>query len=227
MRPAAELASFYGLVLLTIWGGQWVGVRPPGILAAALVAGFCLWSGRRHGDSLERIGLSGRHLWPCARITFKALGLPLLGLAVWAAAGPWPSLDRLLFGAKGPPAALQGVPAPALLALGLLRYPLWAFAQEYALLSFLANRWGDVLGDRPWAVSLANGAAFSLVHAPNPILMTAAFVAGTAFTRIFRAAPHLLPPALVHAAAGLCLSLIFRDFYPAMMVGPAYLRYAR
>jgi len=46
------------------------------------------------------------------------------------------------------------------------------------------------------------------------------------FTRIFLDTPHLLPPALAHAAAGLFLSVIFRDFYPAMMVGPAYLRYA-
>lgn len=109
--------------------------------------------------------------------------------------------------------------------MGLWRYPLWALAQEYALLSFAANRWREFLGEHPWRVALVNGGAFALVHAPNPLLMGFSFGAGVLFTRIFLAAPHLVPLAFAHAAGGLFLSVIFRGFYPAMMVGPAYLRH--
>ena len=55
--------------------------------------------------------------------------------------------------------------------------------------------------------------------------MAATLVAGVVFTRIFLKTPHIAPLALAHMLAGLCLSVIFRDFYPAMMVGPAYLRW--
>lgn len=227
MKSLWELAAFYGLVFLVIWGGQWIGVRPPGIVAVALVVGFCAWSARRHGDGREKLGLERRWLGPCARLTLKWAGPPLLVLAVWAAWPPWPTAERLLFGAKGPPPALAQVPLPVLLVLGLLRYPLWAAAQQYALLSFSGNRCREILGEEhPWRAAFLNGALFSLAHAPNPILMTACALAGVVFTRVFQKAPHLLPLALAHAAAGLCLSVIFRDFYPAMMVGPAYLKYA-
>lgn len=224
MSPALELSLFYGLILLTIWGGQWVGVRPPGFLAAVLLLGFCGWSARRRGETRESLGWDRRWLVPCARLTALWAGLPLLALIVWAAWPPWPSAERLLYGAKGAPAGLQGWPLPAVLALGLLRYPLWALAQEYALLSFSANRWRALAGPGPAA--LLNGLCFALVHAPNPLLMAAAFAAGVLFTRIFFRTPHLAPLALAHMLAGLALSVIFRDFYPAMMVGPAYLRYS-
>src|ERR1044071_1848470 len=217
-----ELSVFYVLVFAVIWAGQLLAFRPPAALAAALILGACLSSNRRHGDSLEKIGLSPAWLKPCARLTLKTLALPLLGLILWAAARPLPTMSRLLYGAAGVPAGLAAWPWPVVLFLGLLRYPLWAFAQEYALLSFMANRWRDVLGERPWAIAAVNGVLFALVHAPNPLLMTVCLVGGIAFTRIFLKTPHLVPPALAHAAVGLSLSLIYRDFYPAMMVGPAY-----
>jgi membrane protease YdiL (CAAX protease family) len=225
MTGAGELAVFYGLVFLTIWGGQWIGVRPPGLVAAALIAAFCAWSARRNGEGRERLGFDRRWLGPSARKTALWAGPFLLVLVVKAAWPPWPTPERLLYGAKGVPGALSGWPWPAVLALGLLRYPLWSSVQEYALLSFSANRVRSLVPN-PWAAAFLNGALFCLAHAPNPILMTATFIAGVVFTRIFFDAPHVVPPALAHALAGLCLSVIFRDFYPAMMVGPAYFQYS-
>ncbi len=221
---ALELLVFYVLVFGTIWGGQLVDVRPPAPLAAVLLFGFCFWSARRHGDTRETVGWDRRWLGPCARETLKWAGPVLLVLLIRAVWPPLPTVERLLYGAQGLPPSLRALPGPVIVALGLLRYPLWALAQELALLSFLANRW-RVLAGGPWRTALINGALFSLVHAPNPILMAATFAAGVAFTRIFLKTPHLLPLALAHGAAGLLLSVIFRDFYPAMMVGPAYLRY--
>jgi hypothetical protein len=200
-----EVAAFYGIVFSTIWLGQEVPFRPPLLVAGLLLVGVCFFSNRKHGDSREKIGLDPHWLKPCARLVFKTLGLPLLVLVVWALTKPVPPWPKILFGVLG--------------------YPLWAFAQEYALLSFLANRLRDGLGERPWLVSAANAVLFSLIHLPNPMLMLVCLFGGFAFTRIFLKTPHLIPLALAHAAAGFALSVIFQDFYPAMMVGPAYLRY--
>ena len=77
---AAELAFFYGVVLLIIWGGQWIGVRPPGVLSAVLLLLFCAASARRHGDTRETLGWDRRWLGPCARKTLIWAGPPLLVL---------------------------------------------------------------------------------------------------------------------------------------------------
>jgi membrane protease YdiL (CAAX protease family) len=107
-----------------------------------------------------------------------------------------------------------------------LGYPLWAFAQEYALLAFAANRLRDGLGDRPRTIALVNGLLFAAVHLPNPILMIACLLSGVAFTWVFLKTPHLVPPALAHALGGALLSWIFLDQYNAMMVGPAFWEHA-
>jgi hypothetical protein len=223
--PALELLCFYAVVFLAIWGGRLTGVRPPGALAAVALLAFCATSARRRGDSRETLGLDRRWLRPSVRLTVLWAGPPLLALLLWALKPPLPTMERVLYGAAGLPPSFHGMPAGMVLFLGVFRYPLWAFVQEYALLSFCGNRWREVAGN-VWAAALVNGALFALVHAPNPILMGACLVSGVVFTRIFYEAPHLAPPALAHAAAGLLLSVIFRDFYPAMMVGPAYLRWA-
>jgi membrane protease YdiL (CAAX protease family) len=201
----SEVLGVYGLIFALIWLAQDVPWRPPLLVAGLVLAGVCAASNRWHGDTREKIGWHRKHLRPCARLCLKIFSIPLLVLAAWAVTKPVPPLPKLLF--------------------GLLGYPLWALAQEYALLSFMANRLRDALGPDPWRVALLNGVLFGLVHLPNPLLTGICSVGGFAFTWIFLRAPHLLPIALVHAATGFLLSVIFQNFYPAMMVGPAYLRW--
>ena len=69
-----------------------------------------------------------------------------------------------------------------------------------------------------------NAALFSLAHLPNPILMTATFAAGFAFTAIFRRHRHLVPIALAHAAVGVAIALAFANINGSMSVGPGYER---
>lgn len=201
----AEVGVFYGLIFIAVWGLHDAPFRPPLLVAGLLMIGVCLLSNRRHGDDLRTIGLDRSQLKPCARLTLKWAALPLAALLVAAVFRPAPPWPKLVF--------------------GLLGYPLWAFAQQYALQSFVANRLKDAFGGRPWLVAAVGAFLFSFVHLPNPYLMTAGFLGGALFTRIFLKAPHLVPLALAHAAAGFLISVILQHDW-AMMIGPAYLRNA-
>jgi membrane protease YdiL (CAAX protease family) len=201
-----EVAAFYGLILAAIWGGQRLGLSGQVWIGAVLLMGAAVYSNRRHGDDRERLGLAAKWLKPAAVSTLKTAGPLLLVLAVWAAMSPPPPLKKLAFWALG--------------------YPLWAFAQEYALLAFAANRLRDGLGDRLKTIALVNGLLFAAVHFPNPTLMAACLLSGAAFTWIFLKTPHLAPPALAHALGGALLSWILLHQYNAMMVGPAYWKHA-
>jgi membrane protease YdiL (CAAX protease family) len=200
-----EVLIFYALVFAVIWIGQKLPWRPPLLVAGLMLLSVCHLSNHRHHDSREKIGLARRHFRPCARLTVKILGLPLAALALLASAQPPPPLPKLIF--------------------GLFGYPLWAFAQQYALQSFIANRLREAFGPRPILVSTAAGVLFALIHLPNPMLMSFSLVGGAVFTWIFLKTPHLVPLALAHAAAGFLLSVLFQAQYAAMMVGPAYLRW--
>jgi hypothetical protein len=200
-RPLAEVALFYGLIVAFIWGGR--AARPTVGIGAALIIIFCVVSVVLHGDGLRRAGLAYDEFWPCAaRVT--AVTLPfLIPLAVvgWMhrATAPW----------DGP--------------FAILGYPVWSFVQEFALMSFAANRLEDGLGARAALAPWINGLLFSFAHLPNPILMTATFVSGVIFTRIFLRHRHILPIAFAHAALGLSVSLAFSPINGSMSVGPAYL----
>src|SRR5262249_18023735 len=114
----------------------------------------------------------------------------------------------------------------------VLGYPFWAFAQDYALLAFSANRLREALGAealpagrQAWTVAIVNGALFALVHSPNPYLLVFGFIGGFGFPLVFQKTPHLVPIALAHAAAGFLLSLVFQHLYNILMIGPDYLTY--
>lgn len=202
----AEVLGFYTLIFVSIWMGQRWGLKGQVWIGALILIAGAVFSNFRHGDTLEKMGLAQCWLAPATRLTLKVAGLPLLGLAVWAAFTPTPPVSKLVFWVIG--------------------YPVWAFAQEFALLSFAANRFGDACPGRPWTVALLNGILFAAVHFPNPLLMVASIVSGIAFTRIFQKTPHLLPLAFAHAIGGALISWIFLDHYNAMMVGPAYWKHA-
>lgn len=203
---AVEILGFYGAVLLAVWIGQRVPIHIPVLALGVLLLAICSLSNRWHGDSRERIGWDHKHFKACGRLVVRLFSPFLLIMLLLALRGPVPPLPKILF--------------------GLLGYPLWALAQQYALQSFCANRLEDIVGPRPWTVAALNGLLFSLVHLPNPILTAFTLIGGVLFTRVFLKKRHLVPIALAHAAAGFFLSLIFHAQYNVMMIGPAYLKWA-
>ena len=196
------MGVFYAIVLSVIWGGS--ALRPTVGIAAVLLVVLCVASVVLHGDGLRRAGLSYEEFWPCASLVVRVSVPFLLPLAIVAwkhrATAPWDG------------------------AFAVLGYPVWSFAQEFALMSFAANRLEEGLGAHAGLAPWINGLLFSFAHLPNPILMTATFLSGVIFTRIFLRHRHILPIALAHAALGLCVSLAFSPINGSMSVGPAYYR---
>lgn len=200
LLSAIEVAAFYTLALVTIWGGA--RIRPSIVPMALLLVGVCVASNVLHGDGRRRIGFSASEFWPCARavaIVSVPLLVPLSYFAwknrFWA---PWNSV----FAVAG--------------------YPVWSFAQEYAVLGFVTNRLEDALGEASPLIPWINGFLFSFAHLPNPVLMSVTFVSGVLFTAIFRRHRHLLPIAFAHAAFGLGISLALSTVNGVMSVGPGY-----
>lgn len=179
-----------------------MGLRGQVWIGALLLWGAAALSARWHGDSRERLGFSKSNLKEASILTLRWAGPVLGGLLIVALAHPLPPPLKVLF--------------------GLLGYPLWALAQEYALLSFAANRLEDAFGSRPGVIVFLNAVLFSAIHAPNPMLMTACFLSGVLFTWIFLRSRQVVPLALAHALGGFLLSWIYSQQYNAMMVGPAY-----
>ena len=195
-----EVAVFYGLAQLVIWGGE--KLRPTVLLIAIVLLAVCICSNVLHGDSLRRIGLSSEELWPCARLV-AIVSVPLL-------------IPLMFFAWK------NRFYAPWDTAFALLGYPLWGFVQEYALLGFVANRLEDGMERQVALVPWVNGLLFSMAHLPNPVLMTATFISGVLFTQIFLRHRQLVPIAIAHALFGIGISLAFSAINGVMSVGPGY-----
>lgn len=196
----AEIAAFYGLAMFVIWeGGRF---RPTILIVAIIMVAVCVGSNFFHGDSLKRIGFSSSEFFPClgwATLVVTPVIIPLAILAMknrfyW----PWD------------------------LAWAVAGYPIWGFAQEFALLGFVNNRLEDALPGHEALIPWINGFLFAMAHLPNPLLMMFTFAAGAGFTAIFRRHPHLVPLALAHAAVGTAISLAFANVNGVMSVGPGY-----
>lgn len=194
------MVAFFALALTAEWGGDWVDRIK--LVIIVLLVGLCVFSNRRHRDSKERIGLRGAHFFPAfglALIVTLPLMVPLFIVG----------LHKRLYW-------------PWDLAWAMAGYPVWGFAQEYALLGFVNNRLEDALPGHPALVPWLNGFLFSMCHLPNPVLMAFTFVAGNVFTLIFRRHRNLFAIALVHALMGIAISLAFADINGVMSVGPGY-----
>lgn len=197
-----EVFSFYALVLFVIWAGEkW---RPTALLGALILVGICVASNKFHHDTRGRIGL-----------TFSGTGRSLKLLL------PWVLPVALVLFIIGWPKRHQ---ADWNLLFSILGYPVWGLVQEYTLLGFVANRLEDGWPERKPLLPWINGFLFSLVHLPNPVLMTTTLVAGVLFTRVFYRERNLYAPALVHALVGVGISLALADVYGVMSVGPGYFK---
>lgn len=196
----AEVAAFYALAIGTIWFGD--RFRPTILLVALLIVALCVGSNVLHGDSAARIGFTPSQFLPCLGWSMAVVVPIVLPLAVLAAK------NRFYW--------------PWNLAWSLAGYPIWGFAQEYALLAFVNNRLEDGLEGHEKLLPWINGFLFAMAHLPNPVLMTVTFAAGATFTAIFRRHRHLVPLALAHAIVGVALALAFADVNGVMSVGPGY-----
>ncbi len=202
---AGEVALIVGLILLIIWVVKPLDWNTLDLSLRGLVVASMLGSTWVHGDSRKRVGLRLDTLGAAlARVLPPSVIVAGLSLVVGIAVG-----------------SLR--PPRHALALELAYYFMWGMAQQYGLQSVTLRRLEDAgLGDRAPIVAAL---LFSLVHAPNPGLMTLTFLGAWLWCASFRRHPNLFAVAISHA----CLAVAVTATLPGEVtggfrLGPSYLR---
>jgi membrane protease YdiL (CAAX protease family) len=86
-------------------------------------------------------------------------------------------------------------------------YVIWAFAQQFLLLSFFYVRTESLVGTRSamWASTIL----FTLAHLPNATLTALTLVGALFFTEMFRRYRSIYPLGIVHALLGVAIAYSF------------------
>lgn len=159
----------------------------------------------RAGESPHEIGFRVDNLRAAARLVLPAT--LLLALPIVAAS-----------------AALHAPVRVRTLALGLLVYPLWGLAQQYALQAVVYRR-VRAAGAGAWSAPVAS-ALFAVVHVPNPGLVLLTFVGGCVWCELYRRVPNLFVLGVSHGfVATLVLTLLPAGLTGGLRIGPDYLRH--
>ena len=203
-HPLLEPLLFVGLALLFIWvvrptRNDWL--KTP--LLVVIVA-IPFLSAYLHGDSFRDLGLRLDNFWASARdvAAVTALGaviLVVIGLFVGSPIEMTPDRWR-----------------------GLLLYPFWGLAQQFAMCSFTYRRVREGLGSPVVSASLT-AALFASAHLPNWPLAAVTLLGGYVWCRLFEKTPNILTLAISHG----WLAVLLRASWPAvwlhnLRIGPGY-----
>lgn len=205
-RPLIEIGVVLGLILATIWVAPRLSDDKPtarriGMAMAIGAVTVALASPIFRGERPAELGLRFDNFLAALRLVGPAtLALAGLVLAIGLAS------DSLR------PFSIRPT-----------RW-LWPLAQQYLLQSFLNRRWQELAGKGRVSVALT-AAVFAGLHAPNPALMVATFVAGLVWAWSFQRAPNLFAVSLSHIVLAVVLSRSLPDWLlPNMRVGWSYWR---
>jgi hypothetical protein len=192
-------------ILVTILGYTWF-LEPRGVLVgvpAVIVVAITVLNGWRSG----LWGLSPKALLPAARaaaLFTVAWVLVVLGIGM--------SLGTLHHNG----ASLRDL---------ALLIP-WGTGQQWVLQT-LVLREARSLTSQKTSILVAS-ALFSVVHAPNPLLMTMTFAGALGWCAIYTRHPNILPLGVSHALATVALLYSFdANLTGHFRIGQAYLRVAR
>jgi hypothetical protein len=197
----ADVAGFPIFVGWFIWHGQFFKPLSVAVVPIWLVLSFLI-----HRDTPRSLGMRADNLWPAtkrAAIVFGVFAILLLVTGI-VLRQPlhWPPNYRS-FGR-------------------LFNYFAFCLFQQIALNSLLMNRLSSLSSDRRIA-GLAAGVIFSALHWPNPVLVPATLLGGTAMAWMFARERNILPLAMGQALLGSLLWWAFPVAWHHMMrVGPGY-----
>jgi membrane protease YdiL (CAAX protease family) len=181
----AEVFIVFALLEAVLW-------TPRSLFHSFLIVSLVVsvtWFALR-GHSREELGL----VWPSRRGVVWILAV---GCAMAAAI---PAVARLIG---------QAIPAnpdwPKF--QNLWPYAIWAFAQQFLLLSFFYVRTEALVGTRSamWASTIL----FTLAHLPNVPLTAMTLVGALFFTEMFRRYRSIYPLGIVHALLGIAIAYSF------------------
>ena len=162
-----------------------------------------------HRDTPYTLGWRAKNLGPAtlhATFLFGAMAIPLI------AAG-------LILGPR------YGHYSMGFTARHLWNYFAFCLLQQVGMNSLLTNRFLSLIR-RPWVAILLSAVIFSTLHLPNPVLVVATLIAGTATAWLFSRDRSILPLALWQAILGtLVASSIPRIWLHNMRVGPGFYRF--
>jgi membrane protease YdiL (CAAX protease family) len=209
-QAALEIAVVFGLIFATIWIAPRLSqddatARKIGYAMAVAAFVVAAASTIYRNDRLPDVGLRLDNFLAALRlVAIPTLVIAGVILAIGVGYGSLHSTKRLL-------------------AWRLSRF-LWPFLQQYAMQGFLNRRTQDIFGKGRASV-LLTAAIFAGIHAPNPALMIATFLAGGMWAWAFQRQPNLFALTISH----MILSTVLGHSLPAwllpnMKIGWAYWR---
>jgi hypothetical protein len=198
-RSLAEVAGVSLAIAWLIWFGarfpDWAGAVIPGYVVASFIL--------RH-DSPKTLGMRADNLVPATKnavIVFGLFSTALVGIGLALHA---PLAQPHSFSVRR-----------------FFAYMAFCLLQQVAFNSFLTNRLLSVL-PRQWAGPTA-GVIFAALHWPNPVLVPATLIGGSAMAWLFSRHRNILPLAAGQAVLGELVGWAFPLAWHHMMrVGPAY-----
>jgi membrane protease YdiL (CAAX protease family) len=174
------------------------------VLPIWLIASFA-----NHRDTTQTLGWRADNLWPAFRRSSLVLGPMVIGLI----------LIGLARGVHIPTS--PGTFAPN----HFWNYFAFCVLQQVALNSLLSNRAYFLTKRTPIAAMIA-GIIFAVLHWPNPVLMSATFVAGFAMSWLFLRERNIVPLAVWHMLLGVLVGWSMPiAWHHGLRVGPGYYRF--
>jgi hypothetical protein len=170
---------------------------------------FVLWliaSFAAHRDSPKTLGWRADNLWPSTRQAIVVFGAMAAGLLV-----------------TGLALHMSGAALPRLFEWHRFRtYFAFCLLQQVALNSLLHNRMLSLIRNE-WTAAALTGLIFAIAHWPNPVLVPATFVAGSASAWMFGRQRNIIPLAIGQAVLGILLSWAFPlAWHHHLRVGPGF-----
>ena len=197
-----EVFAAWGLIEATTWTS---GRTQSGLFWIS--AGFIFLSSVAHRPRLRDLGLGLHGLLSTLWVIPAAMAIS--GSAVLIA--QYLGTLHPLFGVIG-------------IATHSSAYFIWAIVQQFILQSFFFLRLERLLSSR--LAAIASTVLFTLVHIPNPVLMTVCFFAGWAACEIFRRKRNIYCLGVAHAILGLTIAVTIPNHIQRhMRVGIGYFHY--
>jgi membrane protease YdiL (CAAX protease family) len=203
-QDIAPIATVFFIIAAFIWVMPRSSHWETPVLAILLIAAL-IYGHKQQNQSLHDVGFRLDTL-PAAALMLAPLAAIVIAFTVY--------VGHILGSTRFPAGPAAALSAAKLIVFGL--------AQEYVLLAFFYRRIDEMLPSRALAL-IAAALVFSVLHLPNPFLVTFTFFAGLLSAIVYVRAPNLWVNGVVHGLLSYCIYYsLSADITGGLRVGPAY-----